>query len=256
MALLLLADLHFNPLWRKWLLQTAPKYEAVALAGDLLQKKLHRLAPRQQAREMESWMHEMPSPLAVATGNHDSFLLRPAHVLRGQRSHQLRRWIITVLDWPGPDQSLADFLLEQVVAMKSGEQMRRETGRPWLVLHHEPPDRSPLAAKRIGPGRIVYHGSPTLWQLLAEHQPNACLVGHRHEAPHLSGFWTFRYGKTFIFNAGQDQRQRLPHRIELDWKEGVMQATWHPGDEPPIILRPDQDQSQIEKIFPSPRRYQ
>jgi predicted MPP superfamily phosphohydrolase len=70
---LIIADLHYHKPWFDWLLREAPRFEAVLIAGDLLDmfKAELRIV---QAREVQSWLKRLSeiTEVAVCSGNHDS----------------------------------------------------------------------------------------------------------------------------------------------------------------------------------------
>jgi predicted MPP superfamily phosphohydrolase len=71
MRLLLTADLHYRVHWFRWLIEQAPSYDLVCIAGDLLDmfKSETRL---EQAREIRTLIRELADlvPVAVCSGNH------------------------------------------------------------------------------------------------------------------------------------------------------------------------------------------
>jgi DNA repair exonuclease SbcCD nuclease subunit len=73
MKLLITADLHFRLNWFRWLIEQAPDFDLVCIAGDLLDmfKSETRL---EQAREITRLVRELADrvPVAVCSGNHDN----------------------------------------------------------------------------------------------------------------------------------------------------------------------------------------
>jgi Icc-related predicted phosphoesterase len=73
MKLLLTADLHYRIHWFRWLIEQAPSYDLVYIAGDLLDifKSQTRL---EQAREITRLIREQADlvPVALCSGNHDN----------------------------------------------------------------------------------------------------------------------------------------------------------------------------------------
>jgi uncharacterized protein len=69
MKLLFTADLHFRLHWFRWLIEQAPSYDLVCIAGDLLDmfKSETRL---EQAREVRIFIRELADlvPVAVCSG--------------------------------------------------------------------------------------------------------------------------------------------------------------------------------------------
>jgi predicted MPP superfamily phosphohydrolase len=71
--LLLTADLHFRVHWYRYLIEQAPGYDLVCIAGDLLDlfKGESRI---EQSREVTKLIRELASvvPVALCSGNHDN----------------------------------------------------------------------------------------------------------------------------------------------------------------------------------------
>jgi uncharacterized protein len=73
MKLLLTADLHFRIDWFRWLIEQAPRYDLVCIAGDLLDM-FEVESTKEQAREVGRLIRELADivPVAVCSGNHDN----------------------------------------------------------------------------------------------------------------------------------------------------------------------------------------
>jgi hypothetical protein len=71
--LLITADLHFRLHWFRWLIEQAPEFDLVCIAGDLLDmfKSETRL---EQARQVRTLIRELADivPVALCSGNHDN----------------------------------------------------------------------------------------------------------------------------------------------------------------------------------------
>jgi Icc-related predicted phosphoesterase len=73
MKILLTADLHFRTEWFRWLVEQAPGYDLVCIAGDLLD--MFNVEPtKMQAREVSTLIRELADivPVAICSGNHDN----------------------------------------------------------------------------------------------------------------------------------------------------------------------------------------
>ena len=71
MKILLTADLHFRTDWFRWLMDQAPSYDLVCIAGDLLD--MFNVEPTKgQAREVSMLIRELADivPVAICSGNH------------------------------------------------------------------------------------------------------------------------------------------------------------------------------------------
>jgi DNA repair exonuclease SbcCD nuclease subunit len=73
MKLLLTADFHYRIHWFRWLIEQAPDFDLVCIAGDLLDmfKAETRL---EQAREITRFIRKLADlvPVAICSGNHDN----------------------------------------------------------------------------------------------------------------------------------------------------------------------------------------
>jgi predicted MPP superfamily phosphohydrolase len=72
MKLLITADLHFRLHWFRWLIDQAPDFDLICIAGDLLDM-FKSETPMEQAREVRTLIRELADivPVAVCSGNHD-----------------------------------------------------------------------------------------------------------------------------------------------------------------------------------------
>jgi Icc-related predicted phosphoesterase len=88
MKLLLIADLHFRGDWFRWLLEQAPNYDLICIAGDLLDM-FDKKPTREQAREVTVLIKELADivPVAVCSGTTtmpvDSYRMTGRHCING-----------------------------------------------------------------------------------------------------------------------------------------------------------------------------
>jgi Icc-related predicted phosphoesterase len=247
MRILLLSDLHSRLDWYQW--AAAQRAGLTAIAGDLLDGfQAYGLLP--QITALKKWADAFPGPLAVSSGNHDGNI--EAGALSGELAITADReaalallasenWM-DALERPGVVTDRRSQILDTAAGMtvitttpyfpgpqgprfcdrlwEEGKRLRTATGRPWLVLHHEPP-----ADTMVG-GRT---GDPSLFYQIQEYQPDFVLSGHIHGQPYAGSF-ADRLGKTWCFNPGfpvlaRAIRTRVPNHIILDLAAGT--ATWH-----------------------------
>ena len=73
MRLFLTADLHFRLHWFRWLIEQAPDFDLICIAGDLLDMFVSETR-MEQARETTRLVRELADivPVAVYSGNHDN----------------------------------------------------------------------------------------------------------------------------------------------------------------------------------------
>ncbi len=227
MKLLTVGDLHYNIRQFDWLLQCAEQYEAVIIAGDLLniagyvdvdtqilvvRKYLQRLKER--------------TTVMVCSGNHDLDEKDPdgefhADWLRDKALDglhgdgagcDLAGWHFSLCPWwdgPAERRGVGEFIQSEA---------RRGFDR-WIVVHHAPPSgtRTAWSGKRE-------FGDDQLRSLIEEHPPQIVLSGHVHQAPFRQEHgWYDRIGETWVFNAGF-QIGPIPACLVFDLEAG--EVTW------------------------------
>jgi Icc-related predicted phosphoesterase len=225
--ILLVSDLHYRLRQFDWLLAAAPRVDAIAIAGDLLdirspvaldvQSLAVSAALRALARE---------TVLLAASGNHDldgrdaagekvarwmAPLARDGVHVDGQ-SVPLGDDLVTVCPWwDGPRARAA---LDAGLAAAAARPRRR-----WIWVHHAPPAGSPLAWD----GRRSW-GDEVLSGWMGRYRPDLVLTGHVHQAPFVDGGgWADHVGSTWVLNAGQ-QAGPVPAHVEVDLCAGT--AVW------------------------------
>jgi Icc-related predicted phosphoesterase len=250
MKILHLSDLHLNRTWLEWSKVQAPHYDLVCVSGDLLDM-FSRQVPLYGMVVIKEWADEFPGRLALCSGNHDGndpVMTPPAHLLprlgvkdrrHAEKLMLQERWMdalaraAVVTDGRSELLSIGE---KRVVVTtipydftavrwheelwRTGAQLRRESGAPWIVLHHEPP-----AGTKVG-GPFGNSGLP---YLVEEYQPNFLLSGHIHLQPYRGDF-AERLGATWCFNPGVPDglaaaAAEVPNHIVLDLSERA--AVWH-----------------------------
>lgn len=250
MRILLLADMHFREDWYTWVAQQ--NFDMTSIAGDLLHGlRVEGLLP--QMILLKKWCENFPRCLSLSSGNHDNNIEQGAMaaelweitdpVMRGY-SHQIlsaKLWT-DALEKPGIITDCRSGVIETAggslvvttipfypdrrdpnrdsLLWSDGERLRRETGFPWLVLHHAPPAETLVGDE---------NGAPELPQKIREMQPDFVLSGHVHLRPYRGSF-ADKIGKTWCFNPGmpphgQALRSRKPNCIILDLAERT--AVWN-----------------------------
>ena len=107
-------------------------------------------------------------------------------------------------------------------ALSMWEKWLAAADRPahWVWLHHAPPAGTVLC--RDGRREFPDHD---LAGWIEQHQPDAVLCSHIHQAPWVDGgSWNARLGRTWVFNAGK-QLGPVPAHITLDLTAGT--AEWY-----------------------------
>src|SRR5580704_821284 len=181
MQLLLTADLHFRLHWFRWLIEQAPSFDLICIAGDLLDMFASETR-MEQARETTRLVRELADlvPVALCSGNHDhagrlvshdraavyGWLIelgtRPNIITDGS-TRKLENLIVTTIPYHCSRQ-------EKSIWLDRGFTIRKQTGMPWIVLHHVP--------ARTGSG--VSGEELEAPELLATYRPDYFVSGHDH----------------------------------------------------------------------------
>ncbi len=226
MRLLLTSDLHYKLPQYDWVMQAASRFDAVAIAGDLIDGG-QPVPAHVQIKAIRASLAAIAEqrPLFVCSGNHDlnardaagekyaSWVqeCRSAALSVDGDSTLVADTLITVCPWwdgPVGRKAVAE-LLDTAAAQR---------GNRWVWLYHAPPH-----GKLSWTGRRHF-ADALLPELIERHAPSAVLCGHIHEAPFQdAGGWNERIGDTWLFNAGR-QTGETPARIEIDFAAGL--ATW------------------------------
>ena len=226
MRILLTSDLHYKLRQYDWLLNAAPHFDAVVIAGDHIDGQ-SSLPGAVQIAALSATFSALAQKtrVLVCSGNHDLNAWngqgeKVANWLDPVRSDALAVDGDTVLIdgtlftvcpwWDGPHTRVdVERMLERSAKERSGR---------WIWVYHAPPEGLlSWTGKR-------HYGDSVLPELIRRFSPTAVLCGHIHEAPFQSGgSWIDRIGDTWLFNAGR-QIGDVPARIEIDF--GQQAARW------------------------------
>ncbi len=227
MRILLVSDLHYKLPQFDWVVEAAPSFDLVVMAGDQLDISSSVALDAQIAVVLRYFdLVNGAGRLAVSSGNHDlsgedgngerSALwladARAAGVPTDGDSLLIGDTLITICPWwDGPVGR------DAVGALLARDALRRPAR--WVWVYHWPPVGSPTCWT----GRRHY-GDEELGPWIDEHRPDVVLTGHVHEPPFKpEGAWADRIGDTWVFNPGR-QIGPTPTFIELDLDE--RRATW------------------------------
>jgi Icc-related predicted phosphoesterase len=230
MRCLFVADLHYSLPQFDWLLQSAPRYDLVVLAGDALDVASN-VDFRAQTLVVRKYLHRIASVtrLIVCSGNHDLDSRS-----EGEAGEKVARWIgdLAALNiasdgdslvienilfticpwWDGP------MVREQLAAQLEADSQRRE-GLRWVWIHHAPPRNSPTSWS--GHRSL---GDVELEQWIIRFRPDIVFTGHIHQSPFVqNGSWADQIEATWIFNAGH-QFGAPPAHIVLETSSD--EAVW------------------------------
>lgn len=226
MKFLLVADLHYALKQFDWLLEEATHFDAVVLAGDLLDTSAIA-SPDAQIIVVRTYLEALTevAPVVVCSGNHDL-----DRELEGERRvGWLGGFEGLQICCDGASVAMGDVLISALpwwdgplMKARIAEQLARDAGkrrRHWIWAHHAPPADSPVSW-----GGSRHFGDPGLRDLIDRYAPDVVCSGHVHNAPFVSdGAWADRIGTTWCFNMGQ-QIGPVPCHIAVHLEE--REALW------------------------------
>jgi Icc-related predicted phosphoesterase len=227
MRILHASDLHYSLPQFDWVLDAAPQFDLLTLAGDHL--KIGSVVPLEdQCVTILEYFSLLGSerPIAICSGNHDltgpdsegeraALWLSEANVVgvaTDGSSEFVGDALVTICPWwDGPAGRAT------LVARLKSDAARRPLR--WIWVYHWPPHGTLTSWT----GRRDY-GDRDLRAWIEEYRPDVVLTGHIHQAPFTpDGSWADRIGNTWIFNAGH-QIGPEPSHVELDLTENT--ARW------------------------------
>ena len=226
MKILLVADIHYALKQFDWLLTEAGHYDAVVLAGDLLDSSAIA-SPDAQIIVVRTYLEGLAeqAPVVVCSGNHDLDRVVAGERVAGWLGNfeglevccdgeavEVGDVLISALPWwDGP------IVKDAIAAQLDRDASRRK--RCWVWAHHAPPSDSPVAW-----GGARHYGDPDLRDLIERHAPDVVCSGHVHHAPFVrDGSWADRIGSTWCFNMGQ---QIGPVPCHIAFHLGEREALW------------------------------
>jgi Icc-related predicted phosphoesterase len=227
LKILIVSDFHYALPQFDWLLEAAPAYGLVIIAGDLLDTN-SLVDPGTQIVVVLAYLKRLRAMtrVLVCSGNHDldvtgadgerhagwlSAVKRLGIAADGDT--QLCDDLLVTISpwWDGP-------LAQQAIAAQFELAASRRDG-PWLWVYHAPPPASPISWS----GQR-YFGDAALAGWIAAYTPSFIVSGHVHEAPFArGGSWADRIGDTWLFNPGR-QIGPVPTTIVIDTE--ARQAAW------------------------------
>lgn len=228
MKILVASDLHYRLKQFDWLTNQASKFDALIIAGDMLDISSY-LDLNLQIVVMKKCLTNISekTTLLVCSGNHDGNTKNDAdeyiapwlQEVRGQQAHVdgdnvfFGSTLFTLFPWWDGD------VTKQEVAEQFKQASQLEFDK-WIWVYHAPPDKS--ATSWTGK-RFIGDEELNCW--IEQYQPNAVISGHIHESPFKKdGSWADQIGKTWVFNTGSHIGD-VPAHIILDLDE--MNAEWY-----------------------------
>jgi Icc-related predicted phosphoesterase len=224
---LVASDLHYALRQLDWIADEAPGFDAVVLAGDLLDAAGGADLTAQIAL-FTAYLRRLGerTTVVVNSGNHDLTARRADGEKAALWLHAIDGGVVT----DGQAVRVGDDVVSSC-AWWEGDATRAELEAQlardaemdrdglWIWAYHSPPEHSPTAwsGKR-------HWGDDVLNRLIELHRPDLVLAGHVHEAPLADGgSWHDRIGSTTILNAGR-QLGPIPAHIIVD--SGERTAEW------------------------------
>ena len=189
MKLLLTADLHYRIHWFRWLIEQAPSYDLVCIAGDLLDmfKSETRM---EQAREIGRLIRELADivPVAVCSGNHDN-----AGRLVSHDRASVYEWFIDLGTHPniitdGSTRKLEN-LIVTTVPYHCSKARKINLARSRFYdsqTNRDAVDRSSSRSAQEQALGVSGEESEAA-ELLAAYRPDYFVSGHDHAFPYASG---------------------------------------------------------------------
>jgi Icc-related predicted phosphoesterase len=212
--LLITADLHYNLRQFDWVLSQASAYDAVILAGDLLDLG-SSLSHEVQTVVVERYLLKLRQMgrILASSGNHDAEPQQARAGAGSELSSYAAQWMQHLsrdgIEVDGLCVSLGGEIKVSICPWwetreqqeQSYRQLQRDrevAARQWIWIHHVPPDQTPVSWT----GKL-HQGEPVLSEWMAEFEPDFVFCGHIHAAPFRSGgSWNIKQGKSWVFNAG------------------------------------------------------
>jgi len=250
MKILLTADINSNRFWYEWLVGKSPGFDLIAIAGDLVQA-FEAGFVNGQKRDIEGWLSQIVRSgcaVAVSSGNHEIIsntslrvcseqgfsLAKAFHSLLPSARRADRHPLFIEDGTTGLIESASGSLIVSAIPYnkfaehmkicarspmwEEGLSLKRKTGFPWLLLHHDPPAGGPVGGNA---------GDFELRRTIEKFQPDFVLSGHLHGQPFFEGGgFHERIGNSHCFNAGQTPpaKSRVPNHIVLETDKRL--ATW------------------------------
>jgi Icc-related predicted phosphoesterase len=224
---LIVADLHFRESWFEWLINSAAAYDAVLIAGDLLD--LFRIDPERptQARIVLYYLRQLArrTKVVLCSGNHDE--IGPLNDCGGVPVYS---WLTEAGDIPGVLTDGGMWVTEEVIissipycASEAGKALlfgrggivkRDRPGLKWIVLHHVPPALGDsFSGEEVAALKLLYN-----------YQPDYFISGHIHGLPSALGKWKIKVGSSTVILPGQTLDAPVPDHVIFDFTSG--EGSW------------------------------
>ena len=227
MRYLVSSDLHYSLRQLDWISEQAPGFDAVVLAGDLLDAG-GGAELNAQIELFVAYLRRLAEHTVVVanSGNHDLTARRSDGEKAATWMGEIGGGVVT----DGRTVRIGDDLVSACAWWEGAntrteleQQLERDASSEqpglWIWAYHSPPDASPTSwsGKR-------HFGDEVLNTLIGRHRPDLVLSGHVHEAPYRDdGSWFDVVDGTTVLNAGR-QLGPVPAHVVVD--TGARTADW------------------------------
>ncbi|MCC6356662.1 MAG: metallophosphoesterase [Verrucomicrobiae bacterium] len=237
---LAVSDLHADRTWFAWTIRHATRFDLICIGGDVCDV-FAREDPDQQRAAVKRWLVRLVAsgvPVALAEGNHDDRPHRWLEGAAGLDSLLLAGFSGTVCAGGSqmllticPDTSVEGIAADRVVEglLSEAAAKRAREPMPWMVLHHEPPDGTPICCGA--------EGNRSLADAVTRHQPDLVVTAHIHESPFRKdrgGRWHAWIGSTLLVNSGQMPDRPWPCHFRIADNDITWRALGQPRETVPI----------------------
>lgn len=240
MKIIIASDLHYRLKQFDWLENVASQFDAMIIAGDLLDIS-STLDLEVQIEVVCKYLQRIccKTRLLVCSGNHDGneknesdeFIAPWLRKVKHSNLHVdgdnvfLGRDLFTIFPWWDGDETK-----QQVKEQFEGSSLVRQGLCRWIWIYHAPPDNSPTSWN----GRRHY-GDHDLNRWIEQYSPDLVITGHIHESPFKTGgSWIDQIGNTWVVNAGNYPGEFPPYII-LDLQEMAIEWYSLAGDEKKML---------------------
>lgn len=228
MKILVASDLHYRLKQLDWLAAQSSHYDALIIAGDMLDISSY-LDLSVQIEVIGKYLKHISAKtdLLVCSGNHDGNEKNAADEyiapwLRQRKAGRLYvdgdsvffgSTLFTIFPWWDGD-------VTKVEVQQQFHEASQLAYNRWVWIYHAPPDHSSTSwnGKR-------HIGDIELNKWIDEYQPDLVFSGHIHESPFKKdGSWVDKIDQTWVCNAGSLMGD-IPAHIIFDLE--AMQLQWH-----------------------------
>lgn len=225
--ILYVADIHYSLKQYDWIMELASDYDAVVIAGDLLDLAGHADLDTQMV-VVERYLRKLSTKTTVlaSSGNHDGDI-------KTEHDEYIAEWLVRLggdrlyVDYQSVDVGGIHFTVcpwwdGEYTRARMNDFLAAEAEIPkdrWVWVHHAPPHNEPVSwtgKKHLGDAFLI--------DLIERFSPGLVLSGHIHNSPFREGgSWIAKVGSTWCMNPGRQIGPR-PAYVSLDL--GAMAAHW------------------------------